>query len=89
MKRRKVADGRRTLFGQRAVPGRWRGFALELPGTPPPRRRPRRPGPLPVRPLGDDTYEILAWPQVWDCYLVSKPTDDPWRPKYVHRVYYR
>ena len=33
--------------------------------------------PLPVRPLGDDTYEILAWPHVWDaaraCALQTVP----------------
>ena len=33
--------------------------------------------PLPVRPLGDNTYEILAWPQVWDaaraCALQAVP----------------
>ena len=33
--------------------------------------------PLPVRPLGDDAYEILAWPQVWDaaraCALQAVP----------------
>ena len=33
--------------------------------------------PLPVRPLGNDTYEILAWPQVWDaaraCALQAVP----------------
>ena len=33
--------------------------------------------PLPVRPLGDGAYEILAWPQVWDaaraCALQAVP----------------
>ena len=33
--------------------------------------------PLPVRPLGDGAYEILAWPQVWDaaraCALQALP----------------
>ena len=33
--------------------------------------------PLPVRPLGDDTYEVLAYPQVWDaaraCALPALP----------------
>ena len=33
--------------------------------------------PLPVRPLGDDTYEILAYPEIWDaasaCALQAVP----------------